>query len=429
MATNTYVALDKKTTTGSVASVEFTGISSAYTDLVLVMDYSLSDANASVFMRFNSDANTNYSNTVMSSTGSLKYTDKDSNLSNGIRVSANRTAQGASTRQTNTIHIMNYSNTTTFKSIISRYSSVGGAESYVGLWRKTPEAINTITFRFGGATNFETGSTFSLYGISNAGDATPKATGGNVTSDATYWYHAFPMSGNFVPNQTLSCDYLVVAGGGAGGGQGGAGGGAGGFRTATAQSITAGTYQVLIGAGGVGNSTGLGTNGGNSSFNSMVSAGGGAASGVFGGPTPVANSGGSGGGGAYNYSVGAGNTPSVSPSQGNNGGGSTTTNNLGTGGGGGAGAVGGTGTPTNCGVGGTGTASSLSGTSVVYAGGGGGGGGFGATPAAGGTGGGGAGSTGPGTNGTTNLGGGGGGAGSGNGGNGGSGIVIVRYAK
>jgi hypothetical protein len=36
MATNTYVALDKKTISSPVAYVEFTGIPSTYTDLVIV---------------------------------------------------------------------------------------------------------------------------------------------------------------------------------------------------------------------------------------------------------------------------------------------------------------------------------------------------------------------------------------------------------
>ena len=45
-----------------------------------------------------------------------------------------------------------------------------------------------------------------------------KATGGTVTSDSTYWYHTFTSNGTFVPNQSLSVEYLIVAGGGGGGG-------------------------------------------------------------------------------------------------------------------------------------------------------------------------------------------------------------------
>lgn len=426
MATNTYVALDKVTVSSATATVNFTSIPQGYTDLVLVCNV-ISSTNAAnyVYLQYNGDTGSNYSTTILAGNGSSAVSTRFANRTNfNIDYYATPNTQVGN----RIVQIQNYSNTTTFKTGLLRANRAGGGtDATVGLWRSTA-AITSILVTCDSDT-FAVGSTFSLYGISNAGDATPKATGGTVTSDATYWYHAFTMSGNFIPNQTLSCDYLVVAGGGAGGGSGGAGGGAGGFRTATAQSVTAATYQVLVGAGGSGVVNAKGTNGSDSVFNSFTSTGGGAGSGVFAAGGTDANDGGSGGGGNYNKYVGLGNTPSTSPSQGNNGGGSTTTNNLGTGGGGGAGAVGGTGTPTNCGVGGAGTASSLSGTSVTYAGGGGGGGSFGATPAAGGTGGGGAGSTGAATSGTTNLGGGGGGSGSGAGGNGGSGIVIIRYAK
>jgi hypothetical protein len=429
MATNTYIALDKVTVGSAVASVTFSSIPSGYTDLVIVGNFGTTSGGANIALQVGNgsiDTNSNYSFTYMRGDGSSAGSGRASSQAQiYIDYSAYATTSISSTY---IWQVQNYSNTTTYKTVLGRANTASvGTNATVGLWRSTV-AINTIKLDTQ-STTFLSGSTFSLYGISNAGDATPKATGGTVTSDATYWYHAFTMSGNFIPNQTLSCDYLVVAGGGAGGGSGGAGGGAGGFRTATAQNITAGTYQVLVGGGGSGVAASKGTNGSDSVFNSFTSTGGGAASGVFASGGVDANNGGSGGGGNYARTVGSGNTPSTSPSQGNNGGGSTTTNNLGTGGGGGASAVGGTGTPTNCGVGGAGTASSMSGTSITYAGGGGGGGNFGATPAAGGAGGGGAGvSTGNGVDGTTNLGGGGGG-GVNAGGNGGSGIVIIRYAK
>jgi len=432
MATNTYVALDKITVGSAVASVTFSSIPSGYTDLVIIGNLGTTSGSANIAMQVGNgsiDTGSNYSFTNVNGDGSSAAS---SRASNQAQIYIDYSAYPTTTLTSTYIwQVQNYSNTTTNKTVLGRSNTASrGTNATVGLWRST-SAINTIKLDTQ-STTFLSGSTFSLYGISNAGDATPKATGGTVTSDATYWYHTFTMSGNFVPNQTLSCDYLVVGGGGAGGGQGGAGGGAGGFRTATAQSITAATYQVLVGGGGSGVAGGLGTNGSSSSFNSMASAGGGGASGVFGSPTPTPSAGGSGGGGAYSYAGAAGNTPSTSPSQGNNGGNGSTSGGLGTGGGGGAGAVGGTGTSSVCGAGGAGAVSSISGTAVTYAGGGGGGGDFGATFGAGGAGGGGAGTnSGVGVAGTANTGGGGGGStGSSNpGGAGGSGIVIIRYAK
>lgn len=425
MATNTYTAL-RTTTVGTATpsvTLDLTGIT-GYTDLRIVYNGTISATGMDIRWRFNGDTGSNYSFTYINGNGSTASSGRQSNTT---YIASYATTGTSGAPGTILFDVMNYSNTTTYKTTLSRVSDAPvELNAYVGLWRST-SAITSITI-FPNANNITAGSTFTLYGISDAGDTGAKAIGGNVTSDATYVYHTFTMSGRFTPTQTITADYLVVAGGGGGGGNGGAGGGAGGFRTATGQSLTAGSYQVVVGGGGRGVLYGKGTNGNDSSFNGLASAGGGAASGVFASGGTDANDGGSGGGGNYNKYAGLGNVPSTSPSQGNNGGGSTTSNNLGTGGGGGAGAVGGTGTSTNCGVGGAGAASSISGTSVTYAGGGGGGGAFGATPAAGGAGGGGAGSTGDGVSGTANLGGGGGG-GQASGGFGGSGIVIIRYAK
>ena len=77
--------------------------------------------------------------------------------------------------------------------------------------------------------------TFTSSGSFYTGFGIAKATGGNIYTDGTYWYHAFrSASGTFAPTQSLTADILVVAGGGGGGfastqtGRGG-GGGAGGL--------------------------------------------------------------------------------------------------------------------------------------------------------------------------------------------------------
>ena len=304
------------------------------------------------------------------------------------------------------------------------------------------------------------------------------ATGGTITTSGDFKIHTFTSSGTFEVTTagnakgSNTVDYLVVAAGGGGGANAGGGGGAGGFRTNFPQPATGGLpvsaqeYPITIGAGGVdgGNSPGdpIGTNGANSVFSSITSAGGG-----YGG-SPVhtfcgtrngnGNTGGSGGGGGSGpgspvpVSGGAGNTPPVSPSQGNAGGNGSGGPNCGStsGGGGGSGGAGDTGqTPgsapfTNMGAcGGAGTANSINGSSVTYAGGGGGQRsytpGSGISVPVGGTAGSGGGGTGgsqggqspnntEATNATANTGGGGGGGrGNGAGGNGGSGVVIIRY--
>ena len=450
MPTNTYVALDKVTVGTAVNQVTFTSIPQGYTDLVIVMNNQIaSGGNDNILYQFNGDTGSNYSGTSLIGNGSAASSDRASNT---VSYVAGRV--GSAVNSTSIFQVQNYSNTTTNKTSISRANvSDTAVFAFVGLWRSTA-AITSIRLYTASSVNFNVGSTFSLYGISAIGGVTPKATGGTVTSDANYWYHTFEMSGNFVPNQSLTCDYLVVAGGGGGGNatenastpsyRGGGGGGAGGLRCTvgatggggtleTALSVTAQSYAITVGGGGAGSSSQnvAGSNGSNSTFSTITSTGGG------GGGTTSASGGNGGSGGGRGHSSasvrGTGTT-----NQGYAAGATNVDNNppyIGTSGGG-AGAIGGSAVASPAGInaGGVGVATSISGTSVTYAGGGAGI-GTNATSgvpstiytAAGGSGGGAASAQTP-TAATINTGGG-GGAGLTAGSNGGSGIVIIRYAK
>ena len=73
---------------------------------------------------------------------------------------------------------------------------------------------------------------------------------------------SFPYSGTgttkdytFTTTENIICDILIVGGGGAGGDSMGGGGGAGGVVYAINQSLSAGTYTVKVGRGGIGVST------------------------------------------------------------------------------------------------------------------------------------------------------------------------------
>jgi hypothetical protein len=287
------------------------------------------------------------------------------------------------------------------------------------------------------------------------------ATGGTITQQGDDKVHTFTGPGTFqvqnisttTANNTVS--YMVVAGGGGGRQSYAGGGGAGGYREvkspttpytaspldgyatpANRVAITVTSFPITVGAGGVGQGPSTSpTNGSNSVFSTITSAGGGKSCGTDGNPGRPGANGGSGGGNGHRGSEGgAGNTPPVTPPQGNNGGSSGPTGFAGDGGGG-AGAAGSAGSAScyssTSGAGGAGTATSIDGTPTLRAGGGGGG-GWTSSGSAGGPGGGGAGGPSPGqpgVDGTTNTGGGGGG-GSGaspGGGAGGSGIVIIRY--
>ncbi|MEX2335259.1 MAG: glycine-rich domain-containing protein, partial [Pseudohongiella sp.] len=131
-------------------------------------------------------------------------------------------------------------------------------------------------------------------------------TGGTISTQGAYTVHVFNGNGTFVPPQGLSSlDVLVVAGGGGGGGTYGGGGGAGGLRWLTNVTVNQPSYAVVVGAGGaggagisvVGDPTGSGTKGGDSSFGANVAEGGGFGQGGAQNNSGGGGAGGSGGGG------------------------------------------------------------------------------------------------------------------------------------
>ena len=442
---------------GGASSVTFSNIPQTFTDLKLVVSsrsVRTNDAGGSdgkiQFGNGTIDTGANYTSKLLLNQGGAY-----SATNSSIFYFTSDNAQTSNTFGSFEAYIPNYTSSNaksvSLDAVTENNSSTAYAVLTAGLWTGT-SAINimTITDNNGGFTEF---STFYLYGISNStttqNGTTPYATGGDViATDGTYWYHTFLYSGTFTPLQNLTCDYLVVAGGGGGAGgyssnaKGGAGG-AGGLRsTVTATggggslesplSLTANTaYTATVGASGAGATGDNNPSIGNNSYFSTITSNGGGGGGFF---TGSATNGGSGGGGGPGGGAGSTSGGLGTANQGYNGGtGQFYTNNTSGGGagGGGAGGAGSNATSNGQGNGGVGVSSSISGSSVSYAGGGGGGAAITAGTASAGGGAGGLGNS-NGTAGTANTGGGGGGGGSNSntttGGNGGSGIIVVRYA-
>jgi hypothetical protein len=162
-AGNTYVAIAEQTLGSVATSVTFSSIPSTYTDLVIVYDGTTA-SNAYPSIRFNGDTGTNYSATVIRGNGSAAGSTRFSSA-NEMDI-----AMGSplSTSQNNIIiQVMNYSNTTTYKTVLARTNNASvETGAGVGLWRST-SAINSITIKTN-SPNFAIGSTFSLYGIKAA---------------------------------------------------------------------------------------------------------------------------------------------------------------------------------------------------------------------------------------------------------------------
>ena len=163
---STYTPIATTTLGSSAASYTFSSIPSTYTDLVIVSSATITaPTSASWFMRFNGDTASNYSDTYMYGSGSSAGTLRDSSIT-GIRFAAG--ANGSADQSTSITNIQNYSNSTTYKTILSRYSNAAAdVSAYVGMWRST-SAITSITLYLASTANFATGSTFTLYAIQAA---------------------------------------------------------------------------------------------------------------------------------------------------------------------------------------------------------------------------------------------------------------------
>lgn len=164
---NTYEAIATTTLGSAVADVTFSSISGAYTDLVLVINGSIDSGtarDASIGLQFNSDTTTNYSETFIQGNGSSASSSRETSINSAVCGSITE-AQSVSI-----IQIMNYSNATTYKTILGRGNATNTrVRAYVSLWRATPAAITTIkVLHNDSGYNFRIGSTFSLYGIKAA---------------------------------------------------------------------------------------------------------------------------------------------------------------------------------------------------------------------------------------------------------------------
>jgi hypothetical protein len=161
----TYAPIASITLGVAASSVTFSSIPQTYTDLILIAN-PINSGITSLSLYLNSDTGTNYSCTRLFGEGTNISTDKATSTTSsfgGWGTNANTNPYLFN------VQIINYSNTTTNKSMLTKISEMNAG--YVGLitslWRNTA-AITSLTFN--GNANFSIGSTFNLYGI-QAGNA------------------------------------------------------------------------------------------------------------------------------------------------------------------------------------------------------------------------------------------------------------------
>lgn len=167
-----YTSIATTNGTGSSTIISFTSIPQTYTDLILVCR-SISTAagnNYDIGIRFNNDSSfSSYSRTFIYGTGSASGSSRSAQSTVNEMYIDYYGGLGSSTYPgCQIVNIMNYSNTTTYKTTVTRSNNYyGGVDILVGLWANT-NAITRIDTVVDANSNLATTAMFTLYGIKAA---------------------------------------------------------------------------------------------------------------------------------------------------------------------------------------------------------------------------------------------------------------------
>ena len=166
-AGSTYTPIATTTISGTPASYTFSSISGSYTDLVLIgwIAPTLGTGTSVMGVQVNG-VTSGYSHTGLIGTGSAAQSTRNTGSSVMVVSGINN---GSGTGNINFItQFMNYSNTSTYKTVLSRGNNADAqTEAVVSLWQSTA-AITSILIKNTGGVNLTNGSTFTLYGIQAA---------------------------------------------------------------------------------------------------------------------------------------------------------------------------------------------------------------------------------------------------------------------
>ena len=162
----TYTPIATTTLGSNQANITFSSISGSYTDLVLIVNGAFTTAET-IGIQYNTDTGSNYSSTILAGSGSSASSGRNTNQT-GLTVGTN--GYFTTTIIANSIiQIQNYSNSTTYKTTLSRSNNASvGLDAIVGLWRSTSAITSIKLYGFYSGHSFITGTTATLYGITAA---------------------------------------------------------------------------------------------------------------------------------------------------------------------------------------------------------------------------------------------------------------------
>jgi hypothetical protein len=162
----TYEPIATTTLASNQATVVFSSISSAYTDLIIVAK--LKTVTVGSFAgRFNSDSGTNYTRITMGADGSTTQSTGGSGTNLGIFSTYGGSTTG-NFDAISTVYIHDYASTFNYKQALCRASNSNNGISAVACGWTNSAAINSITFLNDGGASFAIGCVFTLYGVKAA---------------------------------------------------------------------------------------------------------------------------------------------------------------------------------------------------------------------------------------------------------------------
>jgi hypothetical protein len=164
----TYEPIATQTLGSAAVDITFSSIPATYTDLRLILiPISVGTSNYNLNLTFNGDNSALYSFTVLQGTGtaaqSSRLTDRNQIIINPNTMGFNQTPSLC------VLDVFSYTGST-FKTTLNSWSAdkngTGAVGNIVGIYRST-NAITSLTLS-GSASNFNVGTTATLYGIKNA---------------------------------------------------------------------------------------------------------------------------------------------------------------------------------------------------------------------------------------------------------------------
>jgi hypothetical protein len=160
--------------TTATASVTFSSIPATYTHLQMrIWGYNNSGSDRTLWMQFNSDSGSNYRNHYLAGNGSAIASGADSAATVGIlpyNSAASTTGFNGDSAKASVVimDILDYTNTNKYTTVrtLGGWDGNGSGQIYLssGVWMNTA-AITNLYFQIPYSTLFNTGTVFTLYGI------------------------------------------------------------------------------------------------------------------------------------------------------------------------------------------------------------------------------------------------------------------------